>query len=123
MGKLRRLEFSQEERCTYAARKMLRRSWQMQVVAGVPLVISILRLYPILVPRTWKILYFLAACYEAYVFWTFRVLLMEMVADNPVDAQEVFAQAPPTKMWAVVPLACCFRRRMVAHQTQWLDLF
>jgi hypothetical protein len=82
---------------------------QVRTVAAVPLTIVAFKFAAMVAPRIWKLLFLLAAGYEVFAFWTLVQLLLGMVAPSFDEAVQELAALSDTKMWAVPPLACCFK--------------
>lgn len=94
-----------------ARKEESQRGQRIVLIASVPLAIVALKFVAVLAPRTWKLLFLVVAIYEVLAFRSFKNVILELVsADNggkkPV---EVMAAAEPVALWAVPPLACCFK--------------
>uniref|UniRef100_A0A7S2QEQ7 Uncharacterized protein n=1 Tax=Zooxanthella nutricula TaxID=1333877 RepID=A0A7S2QEQ7_9DINO len=97
------------------------------IVASAPMVICFFKFSSVLWPKVWKVLFLCATLYEVIAFWTFMRLIYNMVVDDDVDYLDerivkVLQEGAPSKLWAVPPIACCFRPLVPARKFRKCDL-
>lgn len=87
--------------------RLAQRLLSMRVIAAAPMVISVLKLFAVLAPRTWKMVFLLAAIYEVAAFRGFLWLILGFIAETPEEAMSVLASSSQQRRIWMVPPCCC----------------